>query len=55
MPRYPTNDEAAKIIRDEIAALPGSPLGSPTPPSSTDAEVETPTDSHSEDGTKKQA
>ena len=51
-PKMPSNEEAVAIIRREIAALPGSPLDSPP---STEAEVETPADSHSEDGSKKQA
>ena len=51
MPKMPSNEEAVAIIRRDLAALPGSPLDSPP---SREAEIETPADSHSEDGTKKQ-
>ena len=51
MPR-PTPEEAALIIEKELMELPGSPLGPPISQASTEAEVETPTDSQAGDGTK---
>ena len=53
--------ERERLLRESAESILGHPLTKPssenstTSPSSTEAEVETPADSHSEDGSKQQA